>query len=103
MSSGLEATFSGVPLAGVGARRRRLLAQASAEPGRVDEAGADGVDPDLGRQRAGERQGHGVERALGGGIGDGRADPGHAGDRGRVDHAGRPAASSRARQARTIW
>ena len=56
MSSALEATFSGVEAAAPLAHRG-LAASAPmplAEPGRVDEAGADGVDADLRRERAGQ-------------------------------------------------
>ena len=88
MSSGLEADLErrGVDDALADALGR-LLAEGVGEPARVDEAGADGVDADLGRQRAGERQRHGVERALGGGVGHRRAAAGDAGDRRGHQHA----------------
>ncbi len=47
------------------------------------------VDADLRRQGAGQREGHGDQRALGGGIGHRRADADDAGDGRGVDHRAR--------------
>ena len=62
-----------------------LRAEPCAHPLPLDEARAHRVDADVGRQHPGEGEGHGVERALGRGVGDGAPGPDDPRHRGDVD------------------
>ena len=58
------------------------------QPVALDETGQQRIDADLGRQHPRERERHGVERALGRGIGHAGPRAAQPADRGHVDDRG---------------